>query len=110
MTILDELLALDRVAAVGEFAPDGKIIAYKSKTDLLKGIAEISAQFCATISMLFSTLARAFSHATTTQWIPQKVWSYSGGDWTVVIGVNGNRAVFIETAKADFNRLFRALV
>jgi roadblock/LC7 domain-containing protein len=97
MTILDELLALDRVAAVGEFAPDGKIIAYKSKTDLLKGIAEISAQFCATISMLFSTLARAY--ATTTHWIPQKVWSYSGGDWTVVIVVNGNRAVFVKLQK-----------
>jgi len=60
--------------------------------------------------MLFSTLAGAFSHATTTQWMPQKVWSHSGGDWTVLIGANGTRAVFIETAKADFNRLFRALV
>ena len=27
--------------------------------------------------------------------------SYSGGDWTVVIGAIGNRAVFVETAKAS---------
>jgi roadblock/LC7 domain-containing protein len=29
---------------------------------------------------------------------------------TVAVGGNGYRGVFIETAKADFNRLFQALV
>ncbi|WP_265581157.1 hypothetical protein [Methanofollis aquaemaris] len=32
---------------------------------------------------------------------------YSGGDWTVVMG--GNRCVFVETAKADFNHLHRIM-
>jgi hypothetical protein len=41
-------------------------------------------------------------------WVPQQGWAYSGGEWTVAIG--GNRGVFVETAKADFNRLFQALV
>ena len=33
--------------------------------------------------------------------IPQNVWSYSGGDWTVVIGVNGNRAVIENEEEID---------
>lgn len=109
MVNFDELLTLDGVAAVGEFASDGKIIEYRSNVDIPKEIAEISAQFCATVSMLFNTLAGAFNHVTKTQWVPQKVWSYSGGDWTIIIGGGGNTGVFVETSKADFNRLFKAL-
>ena len=41
-------------------------------------------------------------------WVPQQGWAYSGGKWTVAVG--GNRGVFVETAKADFNQLFQALV
>lgn len=41
-------------------------------------------------------------------WVPQKGWMYAGGDWTVDIG--GNRGVFSETAKADFNQLYKVLV
>ena len=33
---------------------------------------------------------------------------YAGGEWTVAIG--GNKGVFVETAKADFNQLFKVLV
>jgi roadblock/LC7 domain-containing protein len=109
MLNLDELLRLPGVAAVGEFASDGKIIEYRSNTDIPKEIAEISAQFCATFSMLFNTLAGAFTHLAKTQWVPQKVWSYTGGDWTVIIA-GGNTWVFVETAKADFNQLFEVLV
>jgi roadblock/LC7 domain-containing protein len=109
MVNFDELLTLDGVAAAGEFASDGKIIEYRSNTDIPKEIAEISAQFCATVSMLFNTLAEAFTHLTKTRWVPQKVWSYSGGDWTIIIGGGGNTGVFVETAKADFNQLFKAL-
>ncbi|MEX2405749.1 MAG: DUF2173 family protein [Actinomycetota bacterium] len=43
-------------------------------------------------------------------WSPQQGWAYSGGDWTVAIGEGGTKGVFIETAKADFNRLFQELV
>ena len=99
MVNFDELLTLDGVAAAGEFASDGKIIEYRSNTDIPKEIAEVSAQFCATVSMLFNTLAEAFAHLTKTRWVPQKVWSYSGGDWTIIIGGGGNTGVFVETAK-----------
>jgi roadblock/LC7 domain-containing protein len=43
-------------------------------------------------------------------WTPQQGWAYSGGDWTVAVGEGGRKGVFIETAKADFNDLFRVLV
>jgi roadblock/LC7 domain-containing protein len=43
-------------------------------------------------------------------WTPLQGWAYSGGDWTVAIGERGTKGVFIETAKADFNDLFRVLI
>jgi roadblock/LC7 domain-containing protein len=109
MVNFDELLILDGVAAAGEFASDGRIIEYRSNTVIAKEIAEVSAQFCATVSMLFNTLADAFTSFTNTPWVPQKVLSYSGGDWSVIIGSGGNTWVFVETAKADFNQLFKVL-
>jgi roadblock/LC7 domain-containing protein len=38
----------------------------------------------------------------------QQGWMYAGGDMTVAIG--GNKGVFIKTARADFNQLFKVLV
>ena len=35
-------------------------------------------------------------------------WWTTSGDMTVAIG--GNKGIFVETAKADFNQLFEALV
>jgi roadblock/LC7 domain-containing protein len=32
---------------------------------------------------------------------------YSGGDWTVM--VSGNRGVFVESSKADLEKLLKAL-
>ncbi|MFY9794817.1 MAG: DUF2173 family protein [Candidatus Nitrosopolaris sp.] len=110
MVNFDELLTLGGVTAAAEFASDGKIIEYRSNTDTPKEIAEISGQFCAIVSMLFNTLAGAFTNLSKTQWVPQKVWSYSGGDWTIFISGGGNTGIFVETAKADFNQLFKALV
>jgi roadblock/LC7 domain-containing protein len=31
------------------------------------------------------------------------------GEWTACIGDSGKRGVFVETSKADFNKLFEAL-
>ena len=67
------------------------------------------AQFCATISTMFNTLASSFTQLSGMQWMPQQGWAYSGGEWTVAIGNGGNQGVFIETTKADFNQLFENL-
>jgi roadblock/LC7 domain-containing protein len=108
MTSLDDLLDIEGVAAAGEFTPDGELVDYKAKMDMSEEMAQMTAQFCATVTMMFNTLAGSFTQLSGMNWVPQQGWAYSGGEWTVAIG--GNRGVFVETAKADFNRLFEALV
>ena len=105
---LDDLLKIEGVIAAGEFTADGKLVDYKAKMDMALELATMTAQFCATVTMLFNTLAGAYTQLSQMQWVPQQGWAYSGGDLTVVIG--GNKGVFVETAKADFNQLFRVLV
>jgi roadblock/LC7 domain-containing protein len=58
--------------------------------------------------MLFDTLCGAFTQMSGMNWTPQQGWAYSGGDWPVA--VVGRKGVFIETAKADLNKPFGALV
>ncbi len=108
MATLDNLLNIDGVVAVGEFTADGKLVDYKAKMDMSQEMAEMSAQFCATVTMLFNTLAGSFSQLSQMNWVPQQGWMYAGGDMTVAVG--GKMGVFAETAKVDFNELYRALV
>ena len=108
MATLDELLNIEGVVAAGEFNPDGSLVDYKAEMDMSQEMAEMTAQFTATVTMMFNTLASSYTQLSGMQWVPQQGWAYSGGDWTV--GVGGNRGVFIETEKADFNQLFEVLV
>ncbi len=108
MASLDDLLDFEGGAAAGEFTPDGELVDYKARMDMSPEMAQMTAQFCATVTMMFNTLAGSFTQLSGMNWVPQQGWAYSGGDWTVAIG--GNRGVFIETSKADFNRLFETLV
>lgn len=108
MTTLNELLELNGVVAAGEFAADGKLIDFKAKMEMTPEMAAMTAQFCATVTMIFNTLAGAHQQLSGMQWTPQQGWAYSGGAWTVAVG--GGRGVFVETVKADFNQLFAALV
>lgn len=108
MAKLDDLLKIEGVVAAGEFTADGKLVDFKSKMDMPPELAAMTAQFCATVTMMFNTLAGAYTQLSGMKWVPQQGWAYSGGEWTVAIG--GNTGVFVETAKADFNRLFEALV
>ena len=68
----------------------------------------MTAQFSATITQVFNTLAGAYTKIKEEKWVPQKGWAYAGGDWTIVVG--GTRGVFAKTAEADYNQLFEALV
>jgi len=108
MTNLEDLLKMEGVLAAGEFAADGSLIAYKANVDMPTEMAAMTAQFCASVSMMFNTLAGAFSQLTPMKWTPQQGWAYSGGEITVAVG--GRIGVFIRTDKADFNKLFQALV
>jgi roadblock/LC7 domain-containing protein len=108
VSTLEELLTLDGVVAAVEFRPDGSLADFESHMDMSSGLATMAAQFCATVTMLFDTLAPAFQGLSGMDWTPQQGWAYRGGDYTVVIG--GSRSVFAETGKADLNTLFGALV
>ena len=108
MATLDDLLDIEGVVAAGEFNADGSLVDYKATMDMSQEMAEMTAQFTATVTMMFNTLASSYTQVSGMQWVPQQGWAYSGGDWTVAVG--GNRGVFIETEKADFNQLFEVLV
>ena len=108
MSTLEELLKIDGVIAAGDFSADGKMASYKAKMDMSSEMASMTAQFCATLTMLFNTLAGSFTQLSKMKFIPQQGWAYCGGDWTVAVG--GNRGVFVETSKADFNKLFQVLI
>ncbi len=110
MATLDELLDIEGVVAAGEFEADGSLRDYKAKMDMSPEMAQMTSQFCATVTMMFNTLANSYTRLSGMPWVPQQGWAYSGGEWTVAVGGGGYKGVFVETAKADFNKLFEALV
>lgn len=107
-TSLDDLVNVDGVVAAGELALDGRLVDYRATGNMTPELAAMSAQFCASVTMLFNTLGGAFTQMSGMNWSPQQGWMYAGGDYAVAVG--GNRGIFVETAKADFNQLFGLLV
>ena len=69
---LDELLKIRGVVAAGEFAPDGNLVNYLASMDMSRDMAAMTAQFVATVTMLFNTLAGAFTQLSKMKWIPQQ--------------------------------------
>src|SRR2546428_12083242 len=106
MATLDELLKIDGVVAAGEFTTDGKLVDYKSKMNMSPEIVAMTAQYCATVTMMFNTLANAYTKLSKMNWVPQQGWAYSRGEWTIAIG--GNRGVVVEKTKGDLNPPFYA--
>lgn len=107
MISLDELVKVDGVVAAGRITPDGKCADYRTNMDMPKELADKSAQYIATVTMMFNTLADAFTKESQMQWTPQKSWTYSGGDWTVVAW--GDVGIFCQTEKTDMRKLFSVL-
>jgi roadblock/LC7 domain-containing protein len=106
---LDDLLKNEGVFFAGEFDKDGTLVDYKAKMEAPREMAALAAQYGATVTMLFDALAGSFTQLSGGMpWVPQQGWAYSGGQYTACVG--GNRWVFVETDKADFNKLFEALI
>lgn len=103
----EQVLEIPGVVAAGRFDRDGQLRDYVSDRPMPHDIAEDIAKVCATVTMLFDTLADVFSMKSGMQWQPQKVWMYSGGEWTVAIG--GDLGAFAQTAEVDLHRLHEAL-
>lgn len=104
---LDELLELKSVMAAGIFSPEGKLVNYKSKMGMPEEMAQMTAKFCGTVNTMFDALATAYTELYKISWIPQHNWMYSGGEWTVII--SGTRGVFVESSKADIQKLLVSL-
>jgi len=105
-TTLDDLAKMEGVIVAFEYTPDGECIGYRNVSPEM---AAMIARFCATVTMLFNTLATSFTSLAEASWMPQQGWTYTGGDHTVIIGSGGYRGVFVETAKANLPKLFQAL-
>lgn len=65
MATLEELLTIEGVVAAGEFTSDGKIVDFKSKAETSAEMKAMTAQFCTTVSMLFTSLAGAYTKMST---------------------------------------------
>jgi roadblock/LC7 domain-containing protein len=72
MASLDDLIKIDGVVAAGEFTSDGKLVDYKANVDMSREMAEMSAQFCVTVTMMFNTLAGSFSKLSQMNWYRSK--------------------------------------
>ncbi len=107
MASLEQLTSIEGVAAAGRFTADGKCVDYKANMDMSKEMADKTAQYIATVTMMFNTLADAFTKESGMKWTPQEGWTYSGGDWTVVVW--GDVGVFCRSEGTDMHRLFQVL-
>jgi roadblock/LC7 domain-containing protein len=103
---LDELLKITGVIAAGEFRDDGSLVDVKGKIE--RKVAEMAAQMSASTTRTFKQQAEQFTQASGMKWTPAMGWAFTGGDYT--IAVMGNKGVFVETAKIDFNKLFQELL
>lgn len=107
MGLLDELINVEGVVAAGRITPDGKCTDHRANMDMSQEMADKTGQYIATVTMMFNTLADAFSKESQMKWTPQQGWTYSGGDWTVVVW--GDVGVFCHTDKTDMQKLFSTL-
>ena len=73
MASLDDLLDIEGVAAAGEFTPDGQLADYKARLDVSEEIAQMTAQFCATVTMMYNTLAGSFTQLSGMNRCPSRV-------------------------------------
>lgn len=105
MANLERVMGLKGAFAAGEFSPGGELIIYKGQ--LPEEVAKLTAKMCAANTLLGTTQAESFTRITGLKWTPFHGWAVAAGDYSVC--VMGHIGVFVETAKADFNDIFKVL-
>ena len=70
MATLQELLDIEGVGATGEFSLDGSLLDYEAKMDMPEEMAQMIAQYCAAVSIMFNTLASSFTDLSGMNWVP----------------------------------------
>jgi roadblock/LC7 domain-containing protein len=105
MANLNRLMTLGGAVAAGEFSAGGELVSYKG--DFPQETARYIARLCAGKSLLGATEAEALGRITGMNCSPFHGWAVSAGDYSIC--VMGHFGVFVETAKADFNEIYRVL-
>ncbi len=105
MANLDRLMGLRGATAAGEFTSGGDLVTYKG--DLPEDIARLIAKMCAANTLMGTTQAENFTRISGMKWTPFHGWAVSAGDYSVC--VMGHIGIFVETAKADFNDIYKIL-
>jgi roadblock/LC7 domain-containing protein len=105
MANLDRLMTLGGAVAAGEFSADGDLVAYRG--DFPRDTARYIATVCAGKSLLGASEMEAITRITGMNWLPFHGWAVAAGDYSIC--VMGHVGVFVETAKADFNEIYRVL-
>jgi roadblock/LC7 domain-containing protein len=98
--ILERTIGKGGTVAVGEFTPDGKLIAYKSNEAFSNDLAMMTSQFAATVRMFLSTMAASFSHLTGLPLVPYQGFIFSGGEMSSVI--RQDHWAIVHTAQSEF--------
>ena len=105
MANLDRLMGLKGAVSAGEFTSGGELVSYTG--DLTEEIAKLIARMCAANTLMGTSQAESFTRISGQKWMPFHGWAVSAGDYSVC--VMGHIGVFVETAKADFNDIFKVL-
>ncbi|MEN8174776.1 MAG: DUF2173 family protein [Pseudomonadota bacterium] len=105
MANLTRLMDLGGAVAAGEFGPSGELISFLG--DLPEDVASLVAKMCVANTFMGTTQAESFTKISKMKWTPFHGWAISAGDYSVcVLGYIG---VFVETAHADFNEIYKVL-
>ena len=105
MANLNRLMNLGGVFAAGEFTPSGDVVSYRG--NLPEDAARLIAKLCATNSLMGDTEVDTLARITGMSWRPFHGWAISAGDYSLC--VVGHIGVLVETGKANFNDIYRAL-
>src|SRR3712207_8786780 len=60
-TLFRSLLDLEGVVVAGEFDFDGSMLDYEANMDMSEAMAQMTAEFCAAVSVMLNTLASSFA-------------------------------------------------
>ena len=105
MADLSRLLDLRGAVAAGEFTPAGEIVSYKG--DLPEEAARLISKVAAANTLMGESEVEGFTRITGRKWQPFHGWAMSAGDYSLC--VIGHIAVYVETANADFNDIYKVL-
>jgi roadblock/LC7 domain-containing protein len=105
MANLKRLMGLSGAVAAYELSPGGELVSYKG--EITEDVAEVVARLSAANTLVGTAQAEIFSRISGMKWTPFHGWAVAAGDYSVC--VMGHIAVFVETAKADFNNIFKVL-